>query len=293
MVRMASLNQTESSDVPLYFAYKRTSEHEGYMETFHSHQGIEILLIHRGSGTMVVNHKRYEITPGMLCVFQPYQLHHLQLNYSDNEPFERSIAIFEPTMFEAYFEQWPGLHAFYKHIYLSRLAFPCIYGLEDAAELSNVFQSMEERLGFLSKKDQVEEISLFLVALFRALKPVWQKREGQAVPSDNRKTHQAERILKWIESHYGEPFRLEMMAKDLHLSPYHLSHLFKEAIGVSITEYIAARRVHQAVMLLTATSKPISLIAEEIGITNSSYFCSFFKAQMGITPHQYRKRWRR
>ncbi|WP_325176666.1 AraC family transcriptional regulator [Paenibacillus alkalitolerans] len=34
----------------------------------------------------------------------------------------------------------------------------------------------------------------------------------------------------------------------------------------------------------------ISLIAEEIGITNCSYFCKFFKTRMGVTPHQYRKR---
>ncbi|WP_254778362.1 helix-turn-helix domain-containing protein [Paenibacillus sp. cl141a] len=61
------------------------------------------------------------------------------------------------------------------------------------------------------------------------------------------------------------------MAKSLHLSPYHLSHLFKEATGISITEYIAARRIHQSIQLLATTKKPISLITEEIGLTNSSF----------------------
>jgi len=81
------------------------------------------------------------------------------------------------------------------------------------------------------------------------------------------------------------------MAKSLHVSPYHLSHLFKEATGISISEYIATRRIHQAILLLTTTKKPISLIAEQIGLTNSSYFCKLFKSRMGITPHQYRIQW--
>ncbi|WP_029192511.1 AraC family transcriptional regulator [Paenibacillus harenae] len=277
-------------DVPLYFAYKRISANNELKETFHSHQGIEILLIHQGRGTMIVNHTPYEIKPGMLCVFQPYQLHHLQLDYAGGCAFERSIATFEPTMFEAFFEQWPALHAFYKHMYLGKLSSPCIYGLEEASLLDPVFQSMNDRLPALSKTDQFEEISLFLVALFRALKTVWQKQTEQPMPRPPRQTHQAENILKWIETHYTEPFRLDVMAKELHLSPYHVSHLFKDAIGISISAYISARRAHQAAWLLATTHKPITLVAEEVGITNSSYFCKMFKAQMGATPHQYRKR---
>lgn len=97
--------------------------------------------------------------------------------------------------------------------------------------------------------------------------------------------------MDWIENHYTAPFRLDDLAKSLHLSPYHVSHLFKEATGVSITDYIATRRIHRSIQLLTATKRPISLIAEEIGLSNSSYFCKLFKSRTGVTPHQYRKRW--
>lgn len=287
---MTNAQNTDISELPLYFAYRRKSDAHQHAETFHSHRGIEILYIHQGKGTMVVNHRKYDIASGMLCIFQPYQLHHLVLDYSDNVPFERSIAVFEPAVFEAYFEQWPSLKAFYDYLYRSKLSAPCIYGLDDPAELIQAFRSMERKLATMRKEDQMEQISLFLIGLFRALHDIWQDREGQSRPQEPRKTHQAEHILRWIESHYSEPLSLDAMSKELHLSPYHLSHLFKESIGVSITEYLSARRIHQAAMLLTTTNKPIALIAEEIGITNSSYFCSFFKSSMGITPLQYRKR---
>jgi len=279
------------SDEPLDFTYRRISANNQFKETFHSHRGTEILFIHQGMGTMIVNNVSYDIRPGMLCIFQPYQLHHLKLDYSEHQTFERSIATFEPSRFESYFEQWPALHAFFKHINLNDLSSPCIYDIEESNELVAVFQSMQRKRDSLPETEKFEEASLFLISLFRSIKPIWMKQQAHRIPLRTRKNHQVEHMLNWIEKHYATPFQLHSMAKALHLSPYHLSHLFKEMVGISITDYIATRRAHQAVVLLTTTDKPINLIAEEIGITNSSYFCKFFKSRMGTTPHQYRKRW--
>lgn len=276
----------------LQFAYRRKSVNYEHKETFHSHLGVELLFIHQGKGTMIVDNVSYEIKPGMLCIFQPYQLHHLRLEYEDDQIFERSLAVFEPTVFEACFETFPALHAFYKYVYLGKLTSPCLYGIEEQHKVIGIFQSMNELRSSLSNDERFEENSLFLIELFRSLKQLWNKLEdhGAAFPS-RRKNHQVENILSWIESHYMAPFRLDDLSKALHVSPYHLSHLFKEATGVSITDYIAARRIHHAVRLLTTSAKSISMIAEEVGLTNSSYFCKLFKTNMGVTPHQYRKRW--
>lgn len=277
---------------PLHFAYRRKSVNYEHKETFHSHLGLELLYIHQGRGTMIVNNNSYDIKPGMLCIFQPYQLHHLQLEYDEDQCFERSLAIFEPTMFESYFEPWPALHTFYNYINVGKLPYPCLYGLDDTDQLERIFRNMHEQWPTLSESDRREEMSLFLVSLFRAIKQAWGKlNEQPAADHSRRRNYQVEHILSWIEANYRQPFRLDDMARALHLSPYHLSHLFKEATGVSITEYLITRRIHQAVLLLTTTNKPISWIAEEIGLTNNSYFCKLFKTHMGITPHQYRKKW--
>ncbi|THF76389.1 AraC family transcriptional regulator [Cohnella fermenti] len=277
---------------PLHFAYRRRSENNEHKATFHSHLGIELLLIHQGRGTMIVNNNSYEIKPGMVCIFQPYQLHHLTLDYSDGQAFERSLAIFEPTMYDSYFETWPTLHAFFNHLNREQLPFPCIYGIDENHLLVHLFRTMHEKLPSLTETNQSEEISLFLVTLFQALRPLWTLAEGSetALPT-SRNNHQVENILRWIESNYASPYRLEELSQALHLSPYHLAHLFKEATGISITEYISARRIHQSIQLLTTSNKPISLIAEEIGLSNTSYFCKLFKEHMGSTPHQYRKKW--
>jgi len=276
---------------PLDIAYRRRSENYQHRETFHYHLGLEVLYIHDGKGTMIVGNNSYAIQPGMLCIFQPCQLHHLTLEYDNGQVFERSLAIFEPTMFEGYFRQWPALYDFYTFIHQGDLPVPCLYDVHDPFLIS-VFQNMYDRYRSVSDMDKHEEISLFLVSLFRAMKQIWDKQKGKiSAYRPRHKHHRVEPILTWIEDNYTEPFRLEEMSRALHLSPYHLSHLFKEATGISITEYIATRRIHQAVQLLTTTSKPISLIAQEIGLTNISYFCKLFRSKMGVTPLQYRKRW--
>jgi YesN/AraC family two-component response regulator len=164
--------------------------------------------------------------------------------------------------------------------------------IDDLNILDGVFRNMHDKLPNVLESEKYEEISLFLVVLFRALKQLWDKLNVHATTyQTRRKNYQVENILNWIEAHYTFPFRLDEMAKSLHLSPYHLSHLFKESTGISISEYITTRRIHQSILLLTTTNKPISLIAEEIGLKNCSYFCKVFKSHMGLTPHQYRKRW--
>ncbi|MBB3125347.1 hypothetical protein FHS19_000001 [Paenibacillus rhizosphaerae] len=165
-------------EVPPHFAYKRKSVNYEHKETFHSNLGAEVLLIHQCRGTMIVNNNRYDIKPGMLCIFQPYQLHHLKLDYAEDQCFERSLAIFEPTMFESYFEKWPSLYTFYKFIYLGKLPFPCLY--ENSEEdgfniIDSVYKSLNDRLPALSETERNEEFSLFLIALFRWIKQVWEK----------------------------------------------------------------------------------------------------------------------
>ncbi|WNR45196.1 AraC family transcriptional regulator [Paenibacillus roseipurpureus] len=282
------------NESPLYFTYKRTSVgNDQFQGTFHAHQGLEILVVHQGKGTLIIDQKSYEVTSGMLCVFQPYQLHHIQMDVSPDTPFVRSIVHFEPSLYELYFEHWPRLLAFFKHIQTSTLHAPCLYGLGEEDQFHSLFESLETKLISLNKKDELEEFSLFLVAFFRSFMPLWEQQEGQIRSGPTRKTHQAERILSWLEAHYTEPLRLELMSADLHLSPYHLSHLFTECTGTSISDYVTALRLQQAIKLLTSTDQPVAHIGEAIGVTNCSYFCKMFKSHVGVTPHQYRKQWQK
>lgn len=279
--------------VPLYFAYKRKSNYdEQYQGVFHAHLGVEILMVHEGQGSLIVNQRNYEIKPGMICVFQPFQLHHVQTVIGEQTPFVRSVIHYEPSLYEAFFENWPALHAFFKQFHKGKAPSPQYYEPKEMERLSNILLSLQESIESLSKDQYLEEFSLFLIAFFRSFRPLYEsRRSNSSMEQQSRQLHQAEKIMEWLESHYKQPLRLEKLSKDLHLSPYHLSHLFKDCTGSTISEYLYAKRMQQAVILLQSSDYAISRIAEEVGITNSSHFCMLFKKHFGSTPYQYRRQW--
>jgi len=274
-------------DIFLHYAYLRKSTGTDWFKgTFHAHRGLEVLIVHEGKGKLIVDQKSYELTPGTLCVFQPYQLHYLQAEMSEETPFVRSIIQFEPLMYEAYFEKWPSLFTFYKRLLTSKLPSPCLYNLDEADQFHSIFQIWENR-----KRTNEEEFSLFLVAFFYQLKSVWERYQDQVEISATRTPSQVEHILEWLEARYTEPLSLNKIANELHLSPYHISHRFKEWVGITLSEYLNERRLQEAVKLVTTTNHTVAQIGEMIGLESCSYFCKIFKKKFGLSPHQYRKKW--
>ena len=73
------------------------------------------------------------------------------------------------------------------------------------------------------------------------------------------------------------------------LSVDRFSHSFKESIGISPKQYILKMRVGVACELLANTGLDISAIAENVGITDISYFCRMIKTHTGRTPSYFRK----
>lgn len=72
------------------------------------------------------------------------------------------------------------------------------------------------------------------------------------------------------------------------MSPFHLAHVFKEAMGVAPHQYVIQRRVERAKQLLAATELPIAEIALAVGCASQSHFSALFHRATGITPQCYR-----
>ena len=96
-------------------------------------------------------------------------------------------------------------------------------------------------------------------------------------------------IAKYIDSHYAEDVSIERLVREFYVSPYHLSHMFREKTGYSVKQYILRRRLGEAQMRLAATQDSIQAIAEAIGFEDASYFSRIFSKYIGMTPSEYRK----
>jgi AraC-like DNA-binding protein len=274
----------QDSQIQYRFRHITKRDYSGF---YHYHRGIEMLFVHRGIGHLVLNRKMYTLGPGSIMFIQPFQLHRVHFEVSEQNPYERTLLTFEPTSFLSAFHMFPSTRRFFEHMWKDELFNQVFQVSKDAdmAYLSAVLEHFDHKLKGRSESEQQEVASMLIVALFEYLLPLAESGTAQRIPRTER---HAETIMQWIEEHYAEPFSLDALAKDLHLSKHHISHLFRTETGSSITDYLIARRIRQACWLLKTESDSIEQVGAQVGIPNFSYFCRLFKKTTDLTPKEYR-----
>lgn len=270
---------------PVIFRYKdiSTANFPGF---YHYHRGIEILWVHQGKGHLMVNRKMYALGPGSVMILQPFQLHRIHFDVSEECPYERSVLTFEPSTFAPFFKGFPAILRFFEHIWKDELASQVISMGSDTTYITAVLERFGRIMSERKGKDQPEAAAQMILAIFGYLHSLMDEGiPGQGSPRAER---HAEKIMHWVEEHYAEPFDLSELARELHLSKHHISHLFRAETGSSITDYVMARRIRQACWLLKTESLSVEQVGIRVGIPHFSYFCRLFKKITGLTPKQYR-----
>lgn len=95
--------------------------------------------------------------------------------------------------------------------------------------------------------------------------------------------------MDYIEHNFLKDPSLSETAKHIGLSSSHFSRIFKQATGVSYSEYLNYIRVEHGRKLLLTTSLSISEIAQFSGFDNGNYFCNVTKKLLGCSPSEIRK----
>lgn len=172
----------------------------------------------------------------------------------------------------------------------------CRYGLAMDA-VNCVFSALNE-MGFTEEKDyynfsyaekmvndssssetMMSKLSEYIEKLFRCNMEQQNNKESKTI-----------RLIKeYIEQNYNMPLTLEMVAREVCLSPVYLSALFKTETGVGFCNYLLEVRIEHAKNLLRTTNIGIGDVAYSVGYTDARHFSKLFKKQTGINPVEYRK----
>jgi AraC-like DNA-binding protein/ligand-binding sensor protein len=98
------------------------------------------------------------------------------------------------------------------------------------------------------------------------------------------------RAKQVVEERQGEDVTLGEVAKEVHVSIFHLCKLFRRSTGMTFTEYVSRTRTEKAKGLLLNPQLRISEIAYEVGFQSLTHFNRIFKKLVGQSPTRYRMR---
>ena len=94
--------------------------------------------------------------------------------------------------------------------------------------------------------------------------------------------------IRFIQSHYGQPLRVEELARMSSLSEYQYEQRMKKVFQMTAGQFITKTRIEAACERLRSTREQIADIAVECGFYDQSAFTRQFKSTTGLTPGKYR-----
>ena len=147
--------------------------------------------------------------------------------------------------------------------------------------LSDILLEFNEQEQHEEKRDELKLAgNLFRLLLLLATE------ENLYVPSNENRLSQ---VLRYINANFSTIENLEEVASRFFVSKYHLCHMFKEHLGVSLVTYLNTIRVQAACKLLKDGNLSTAQVAEACGFNSTSYFCKVFKDEKGVPPGKYLK----
>lgn len=134
-----------------------------------------------------------------------------------------------------------------------------------------------ERKSFIKLEDVYDKILL-----------LWRDYHGWIQNSRKCMSYITRNAVLYMRNHFDKGITARDVADFVHVSPSHLSHTFNREMHQSIPAFLVACRIQEGKRLLRETDLRIGEVAEQVGISNVSYFLKIFKQYEGMTPQEFR-----
>ncbi|MFY1693151.1 helix-turn-helix domain-containing protein [Plantactinospora sp. WMMB782] len=109
---------------------------------------------------------------------------------------------------------------------------------------------------------------------------------ARAPGSPGREPGAVRRSREYLHEHLDRNVTLEALAAFAGLSPFHLSRVFRSAVGMPPHAYQTSVRVRRAKSLIRA-GLPITVAAAEAGFYDQAHLNRHFKRILGLSPGRY------
>lgn len=246
----------------------------------HCHDGYEILVMTGGEINYYVEGDGGRVCRGDVVCVNAYDFHHMELVQTN--VYNRAVVNFKPAAIKRLSgENTDLLRVFAKQkssrLNLIHLSDEAIDELERIASL--IANSIREK-EFGSELLADAYLTEFMVKLNRYAMSDASMDFEKVMPRI------VTRIFEYVDLHLTEEISLKILEKELKYNGTYLSRCFKKITGISLQQYIIAKRVALAQQYLRE-GRPPTDVCFMAGFNDYSNFSRTFCKQVGMSPKKY------
>ena len=255
--------------------------HEGFSQTYHYHNTLEVIVIKQGWVEGIVGEIVGKIRCGTVLVIGK-DLPHCVLNASDDC---KAILVHVPSELLKWDEtRFPELSHGIDFLRRSRNGM----FFDDAGFADRIVRLA----GKIASADGFLRMSLLMrmLHILSTASPTSTLRSeqyGQLLP--NKQESAVDRAYNYLYGHFREQLSLADIAAYSGQNPSALCRAFKKSSGYTIGQFCTRLRIEYACNLLLNTDMDIAQIAYSSGFNSYPHFCTQFKTAMQMSPTEYRK----
>lgn len=254
----------------------------------HQHLNFEIMMVNSGSGIYMTETAQYPIYSGDVFVFCSNEWH--CITEVGNENLSITNLQFDPIFIQNNQSELADIFSSVNvnFCFHHNSAFHNRIEAQKAVPLVELLRSIRAEL-LLRDQEYILSVKSHLYLLLVKLLRNYNYMDNTNQLSSEQLSN-VNRALSYIDLHFTEKIALQELSSLAGLTPNYFCSLFKQASGMTLWDYISAKRINKAIQLLTSEDSFANIIdiAEKCGYNNTANFNKTFRKLTGMTPREYR-----
>ena len=249
--------------------------------SIHMHDCCEILLCLKGSGTVFVDDKTYNLDKGNVYVTNQFEAH----MFSPDNPndFERYILEIDPSFLYSSSTEDTDLGACFS-VRSGEISHKIELKESEHKKLLALFENLTANFDF--GDDVIKAISS--IGIITLVNSYFEKQNENSSYRSSLENKTVDVAVNFINKNFSTPLSLEVVAKKSFVSVKELCRLFKKHLGTTVSRYIMSKRISEAKKLLK-NGVSVQQTAEKCGFSDYTSFIRAFKRTVGIPPGKYKR----
>lgn len=242
----------------------------------HFHDCHQIILISKGDVEFCVNGNYFTAGAGNIAIFSRYENHSVRVK---SEEYERYVLHIDPTVVNR-------KSPVYALLTDRPVGFLNIIDTSSSTgDIIDIFEHLIYEHNSVDKfTDEMEQLLVkqLLIVIYRCTNLYFDGLQDDIVTD----------VKRQFENNYSEQYSLEKLARQYNISVSSLSHRFRSVTGTSVMEYLQSCRIAHAKRMFADADSNIGEIVQKCGFSDSSNFSRTFKKLNGMSPTDFRKKYR-